>query len=242
MEGLFARGDRRLSGLLEAAYRQGCRFDGWSDHFRFDKWLSAAEEVGLDLNFYTTRPRNSAEPLPWDHIDMRIEKNYLISEWEKSITGELTPDCRWGECQACGVCDFESIEPKVFTEPGKSITASIAKATVEPFYLTYRVFYSKLGPARFFGHLEQVNIFLRAIRRAGIPLKYSEGFHPMPKVSFDDPLPLGMASLSESFCITVPDKFSPKEVKELINLELPEGLMVFDVQLALQKRSYRIVG
>jgi radical SAM family uncharacterized protein/radical SAM-linked protein len=235
LEGLFARGDRRLSGLLEAAYRKGCRFDGWSDHFRFDKWVSAAKEVGLDLNFYTTRQRSLAEPLPWDHIDMRIDKNYLLAEWEKSMKGELTADCRWGECQACGVCDFESIAPKVFSEPEKPTAAPLAKGATVPFYLTYRVFYSKLGPARFFGHLEQVNIFLRAIRRAGIPLKYSEGFHPMPKVSFDDPLPLGMGSLSESFCMTVPDKFSPKEVKDLINLELPQGLTVIDVQLALKK-------
>jgi radical SAM family uncharacterized protein/radical SAM-linked protein len=238
LEGLFARGDRRLSRLLEVAYRKGCRFDGWSDHFRFDKWLSAAEEMGFDLDFYTTRPRDPAEPLPWDHIDMRIEKAYFRSEWEKSITGVLTPDCRWGDCQTCGVCDFDLIEPKVFTgDPETRGTVAAPKKVAEPFYLTYQIFYSKQGAARFFGHLEQVSIFLRAIRRAGISLKYSEGFHPMPKISFDDPLPLGMASLSESFSITVPESFSPKEVKEKINLQLPQGLKVVDVHLVLQKKK-----
>ncbi|MFH0730831.1 MAG: TIGR03960 family B12-binding radical SAM protein [Pseudomonadota bacterium] len=237
LEGLFARGDRRLSGLLEVAYRQGCRFDGWSDHFRFDKWLSAAEEVCLDFNFYTTRSRHFGEPLPWDHLDMGIDKNYFRSEWEKSMTGQLTPDCRWGDCQICGVCDFKSIEPKIF--PAQRVPTAVAtrKETAEPLYLTYRISYSKQGAARFFGHLEQVNIFLRAFRRAGIPIKYSEGFHPMPKVSFDNPLPLGMESLSESFNITVADRFSPIEVKELVNLELPQGLKIFDVHLALQKKK-----
>jgi radical SAM family uncharacterized protein/radical SAM-linked protein len=238
LEGVYARGDRRLSGLLEKAYKKGCRFDGWSDHFRYDKWISAAEEAGLDLSFYTTRPRDPKERLPWDHIDMRIEKTYFLTEWEKSTTGQLTPDCRWGDCQRCGVCDFDTIKPKVFMDdPGKAAPLPAPKRAAEPPYLTYRIFYSKLGEARFFGHLEQVNIFLRAIRRAGIPIKYSEGFHPMPKVSFDDPVPLGTASLSESFSITVPDFFSPKELKERINIQLPQGLKVFDVRLAPQKKK-----
>ena len=239
LEGLFARGDRRLSGLLESAYQRGCRFDGWSDHFRFDKWIAAAEESDLDVRFYTTRQRDFEEPLPWDHISMGIDKRYFRSEWEKSVSGVLTPDCRWGDCQHCGVCDFESIEPRVFTcdSGASSNTSTSGGETIEPFYLTYRVFYSKQGTARFFGHLEQVNIFLRAIRRAGIPIKYSEGFHPMPKISFDDPLPLGMASKSEFFNITVPDHFSPKELKEKINLQLPQGLKISEVYLAPQKKK-----
>jgi radical SAM family uncharacterized protein/radical SAM-linked protein len=239
LEGLFARGDRRLSALLEAAYRKGCCFDGWSDHFQFDKWRAAAEEIGLDVCFFTTRPRDFQEPLPWDHIQTGIDKHYFCSEWDKSITGELTADCRWGNCQRCGVCDFDSIKPKVFTcdSDGISNAGVTSREASDPFYLTYRVFYSKDGAARFFGHLEQVNIFLRAIRRAGIPIKYSEGFHPMPKISFDDPLPLGMASVSEFFNITIPDLFSPKEIREKINIELPQGLTIFEVQLAPHKKK-----
>lgn len=240
LEGIWARGDRRLCHLLEVAYRNGCRFDGWSDQFRYDRWLAAFDESAVDIDFYTTRPRQASEPLPWDHIDMRVDTAYLISEWKKSVTGESTPDCRHGDCQTCGVCDFKRIEPKVFSRDEKTTDdppSGKRRESSGPFYRKLRLFYSKQGDARFFGHLELVNIFLRAIRRAGIPVKYSEGFHPLPKVSFDDPLPLGMASLEESFYIMVPGHISPGEVKDRINPQLTRGLTVFAVQLAPKKNK-----
>ncbi|MDX9785674.1 MAG: TIGR03960 family B12-binding radical SAM protein [Desulfobacterales bacterium] len=238
LEGLWARGDRRLSELLEAAYQQGCLFDGWSDQFRYDRWQRALEQTGLNADFYITRNRNPLEPLPWDHIDMRINKAYLIGELEKSLTGAETPDCRYGNCQGCGVCDFEQIEPKVFSgcpsdsEPARPATE---KKEIPIIYQKLYLRYKKIGEARFLGHLELVNMLLRAIRRAGIPLKYTEGFHPMPKVSFDDPPPLGMASEDESFTIIVPSHISTGVVMEKINAHLANGLSVFDVQLIPMK-------
>lgn len=240
LEGIWARGDRRLSDLLEVAYHNGCRFDGWSDQFQYDRWIDAFDESKIDIDFYTTRARQVNEPLPWDHIDMRVDTAYLISEWNKSATGDSTPDCRHGDCQTCGVCDFKQIEPKVFAWDANTTgdpPRDKKKEPSQPSYRKIRLFYSKQDDARFFGHLELVNIFLRAIRRAGIPVKYSQGFHPMPKVSFDDPLPLGMASLEESFYIMVPGHIAPGDVKDRINSQLTRGLTVFDVQLAPKKNK-----
>jgi radical SAM-linked protein len=104
-------------------------------------------------------------------------------------------------------------------------------------YKTLHISYARRGPAQYFGHLELVNIFLRAIRRACIPVKYSEGFHPMPKVSFHDPLPIGMESQGESFYITVADSVKPGEIPHRLNPYLPEGIQVLDCQIALSRSA-----
>jgi radical SAM family uncharacterized protein/radical SAM-linked protein len=227
LEGLWARGDRRLSKLLLAAYNKGCRFDGWSDQFQYGKWVEAIEEVGINADFFVTRSRDIDEPLPWDPIDMGIEKSFLKKEWKKATEEAVTPDCREDACSQCGVCDHKTIRPRL--EKDEATTNLFLKKELKPeasFLKKLTVTYEKLGPARFFGHLELVNIFIRAIRRSRIPVFYSQGFHPMPKISFDDPLPLGYESLKETFQMKVSGGYCHDNVAERLNKELPEGLRV----------------
>ncbi len=105
LEAVFARGDRRLSNVLISAYKKGCKFDGWADHFNFDLWMEAFKENNIDPAFYANRKRNYDEILPWDHIDIGVKKEYLMNEREKAMRGELTRDCRAG-CTNCGVMDL----------------------------------------------------------------------------------------------------------------------------------------
>lgn len=106
IEAVFARGDRRLADVLERAYRLGCRFDGWSDQFRYDLWLRAFEETGVDPAFYALRERPVGEVFPWDHLDCGVTKSFLAREREKAARGETTHDCRKG-CVGCGVNRYE---------------------------------------------------------------------------------------------------------------------------------------
>ncbi len=232
MEGLWARGDRRLSRLLLRAYEKGCRFDGWSDHFQYEKWREAIQETETDADFFVTRKRDIKEPLPWDHVDCRVTKKFLGNEWEKAEKGELTHDCRTEKCTMCGVCDHDTIKPR-FAEIGKSLNPYSKRKpnNEQDFYKTISVLFSKLGPARFFGHLELMNIMNRAIRRAHIPVAYSQGFHPLPKVSFDDPLPLGYESREEFFRMRVPVNFRQESLVGLLNEQLPAGLRVHDCRI-----------
>ena len=230
IEGLWSRGDRRLLPVLITAYQKGCRFDGWSDSFRFDLWEAALVENDVDPGFFITRPRVLDEPLPWDHIDMRIDTQFLREEWDKAMRGELTPDCRWGDCQGCGVCDFTDIQPHVFDHPDQIPDSPGTEINTD--FHRIRVTYSKQDDARFFGHLEMVNLFLRAFRRAGIDVRYTEGFHPKPKVSFSDPLPIGMESEGEVFDIWIPKHMTLDGVSEKVNSELPMGLRVAAVRVA----------
>ena len=161
LEGVWARGDRRLSRLLVAAYQKGCKFDRWSDHFRYDLWENAFAEEGVDPGFYTTRTRDVCEPLPWDHIHTQVTKIFLNDEWERAVRGAFTGDCRVDDCNQCGVCDFEKIEP--VTHPdfiGNAVEMRPSKFGQQATFKKLSVFYSKLDAARYFGHLELVNIFL----------------------------------------------------------------------------------
>lgn len=101
-EAVFARGDRRCGRLLYEAFRAGCKFDGWTEHFRPEAWEIAFERSGIDKDFYTTRKCEFDEILPWDIIDSGISKRFLINEAQKAVKEEITPDCRNG-CTGCGM-------------------------------------------------------------------------------------------------------------------------------------------
>ncbi len=105
LEGVFARGDRRLTKVLIKAYEKGCKFDGWREYFDYDKWMEAFKECNVDPSFYANRKREYDEVLPWDFIDIGVSKRYLVNEREKASRGETTPDCRI-KCTGCGIAKF----------------------------------------------------------------------------------------------------------------------------------------
>jgi radical SAM-linked protein len=188
-------------------------------------WREAFDATQIDPGFYTTRNRNIDEPLPWDHIDMKVTKAFLQEELKKSLAAGKTLDCRSDNCNACGVCDFNKIAPITFDACVEPQTSSRAEKGTNV-YKTLRLIYQKTDQARFFGHLELMNIFLRALRRANIRLKYSQGFHPMPKISFEDPLPLGTEGQNEVFYLSVDEKVTADEIITGLNRQLPAGLKI----------------
>lgn len=108
IEGLLARGDRRVGRVIEAVWRAGGTFDGWSEHFDFDRWVRCAEEqltpLGVDLAWFTTRERPVTEVLPWDHLDLGLDRNWLWQDYQDALAGRAVHDCRWDDCNDCGVC------------------------------------------------------------------------------------------------------------------------------------------
>ena len=101
LEAVFARGDRRLAKVIETAWKNGCKFDGWDEYFNFDAWMNAFTECGLDPEFYANRTRSYDEVLPWDHMDYGISKKFLIRESEKAKQAQTTAHCR-EQCAGCG--------------------------------------------------------------------------------------------------------------------------------------------
>jgi len=129
IEGLLARGDRRVGAVIERVWRQGQRFDGWSEHFSFQRWVEAAAEVlphagdpcgagqrytvDVDLDWYTTRERDENEVLPWDHLDSGLDKEWLWKDWQDALNEYEQDDCRWTPCFDCGVCPSMDTEIQV---------------------------------------------------------------------------------------------------------------------------------
>jgi len=108
IEALLARGDRRVGAVIQRVWENGQRFDGWSEHFSYDRWVQAAQEVlpahGVDLDWFTTRERDEQEVLPWDHLDSGLDKEWLWQDWQDSLREFEQDDCRWTPCFDCGVC------------------------------------------------------------------------------------------------------------------------------------------
>ena len=107
LEGVFARGDRRLGEVIIKAVEKGCQFDSWADHFKFDKWMEAFKECGIDPDFYNLRERSYDEVLPWEHIDIGVTKKFLMNENEKAKAEITTPHCR-EKCAGCGAAAFKA--------------------------------------------------------------------------------------------------------------------------------------
>lgn len=106
LEGILARGDRKICDVLERVYRKGAIFDAWSEYFRYDLWMEAFEELGMDPEFYTLRERSFEELLPWDFINAGVSRKFLEKEWERAMKGEVTPNCRM-KCSGCGAGTYK---------------------------------------------------------------------------------------------------------------------------------------
>ena len=105
LEGVFARGDRKVGKVIEEAYRLGCLYDSWSESFDNEKWMQAFANTGVDIEFYTMRKRSMDELFPWDFIDIGVTKNFLKKEWERAMNAQITPNCRM-QCSGCGAAKF----------------------------------------------------------------------------------------------------------------------------------------
>jgi radical SAM family uncharacterized protein/radical SAM-linked protein len=227
LEGVFARGDRRLGRVLEAAVDRGCRFDGWSDHFDFDRWQAAFAATGVEAEWYL-RERAEDEILPWDHLDCGVPKAFFLGERRQALAGAATPDCRGG-CTGCQVCDCDEVRMRLTAAaavPLPGIPAPPAAGEGEKYKVRLRV--RKDGRARFASHLEFMTVIHRAARRAGIPVRFSGGFHPAPRISFPDALPTGVESDAEIIDLELHRPWSARETVEALNAQLPAGIRVLE--------------
>jgi len=230
LEGVLARGDRRLAQVLRTVQARGGRFEGWSEQLDLSLWLKTLAEAGLDPAAYL-RERAVNEVLPWSHLSSRVTTDYFLHERERALAGQTTPDCREEACGQCGVCDFERIEPRLCGDARRLSEVPPVKpgaGEVQRLFMNY----AKEGPARYLSHLETVDAFTRGLRRAGLKPRLSQGFHPLPKLSFATPLPVGLASLDEHLEVDLIDPPAPDEVLARLAEVLPRGFRLLKVRPA----------
>jgi radical SAM-linked protein len=317
LEGVFARGDRRLADVIETAQASGARFDGWSDRCRIPLWEAALAAHNLEADTYLRR-RLLDETLPWDHLDAGLSKKFLQQDLARAVEGQLTPDCSVERCTYCGACDFKTLRnidyhpegakggehrgaqvsrwaevlvptddpedplPAWETRMWRGIRTRVAarraarepiaprptaratdpllpsaiaddlsaapamggegnaeewlgavpsalSPTIAPVPVVQRVRlrYRKVGAARFISTRELGTVFFRAVRRAALPIAFSNGHHPMPRIAFGPALPVGVSSDDEFVDLELVERRDPTAVLALLAHELPQGLEPF---------------
>lgn len=223
LEAVLSRGGKETADLLLAAVETGAYLDGWSEHFDFSLWLDAFEMTGLSPDQLASRSFEKDSPLPWDQIDAGPRKGFLWKEYERAVSNERTPDCNRDRCHGCGMgCNPGEYLSKpvsrsfrIETESGKRFSP-----------VRVRVEFEKVGALGVLSHLELITTLARGLRRASVPLVYSEGYSPSPKLSFGPPLSVGVEGLREYFDMEVYPPFDLHKNIELINKHLPQGLSV----------------
>jgi radical SAM-linked protein len=171
------------------------------------------------------RAREVDEVLPWDHLDAGVSREFLLKERHLAYQGRQTPDCREAGCQECGVCAHGDLDLRLAQTPGdKPAARPLAIEPTQPAW--YRLTYARLDNSRWLGHLETVTAWYRSLRRSGLPLSFSSGFHPLPRVAFHGALPVGVESLAETLDLELAAPMGECLLVRTINQALPPGMKV----------------
>ena len=241
LEAVFARGDRRLSKALIEANRRGIKFDAWEETFDYDKWMDVFETVGIDPSFYANRTIPDDEILPWDMISAGISKEFLLSERHKAQKAVATPSCK-EKCSGCGVnklvdkkyCRWCPGHPESSDSAGritsdrpviKKNAGEERKGPVRP-ARQVRIRFRKEGPMLYISHLDLTKTVMRAVNRSGLPVYYSEGFNPKPKLIFGPPLSVGCGGEDEVLDLKMMESVSNDEIMEKLSPVMPAGIVM----------------
>ncbi|MCP4582745.1 MAG: TIGR03960 family B12-binding radical SAM protein [candidate division Zixibacteria bacterium] len=224
IEGILGRGDRRMADVIYKAFKNGACLDGWSEHFEFERWEKAITDCGYTIDDLL-QARYAHQPLPWEHIDKGIPNKFLLDERERSLNGELPP----------GAAARKDRQQQNRDSFGYGRTAKKrATQTAVPTKTKIRLKYSRDETMRFYSHLDLLRLFTRTLKRAKIPVAYSQGYHPHMKLSFGPPLPLGFSSEAEYLDIQLDSPFERSHLARLGNC-LPPGVNIIATKLAFSK-------
>ncbi len=229
VEGLLASGDSGLGRVILGAWQAGSRFDAWTDQFDFDLWRRCFDAEGIDVESVFEK-KDISQSLPWDHIGGGVSKDFLIDEARRATLGVLTPDCRTGQCSECGACPGPTPGVRARKLQTDAIFELRPQKEEADIRIRFRVRFAKTEPMILASHLDVARCIQRGLRRAGVPLCYSRGFSPHPRVSFGPPLPLGV--LGESEYLDVFFSRPPEDGWiEQVNSCLPGGVRLLEARM-----------
>lgn len=233
LEACITRGDEDMAKVIYRAWQNGAIFDAWNENWDFSKWQAAFEDTGFQPSRFLGK-KNPEADLPWDFIDIGVCKEFLKSEYEKSLKGELSRDCR-DLCSLCGACDDRA--QTVNASPPKPLALDPAPIHAQKEYniqiqYRYRVGYQKTGLLRFISHLDWMRMLFRRIAVLELPTVFTMGFSPHPKVSLSPPLPVGVESMAEYFDISFYEEYSAERImREFQKTQIPDFVLTECVRI-----------
>jgi radical SAM family uncharacterized protein/radical SAM-linked protein len=246
VEDFIGRGDRRLAPVIEAAWRAGAGLDAWfeSAERSHAAWRSAIVAAGLEGRYRDLEmgdwqaaaamdaadlDRFCDQPLPWDHIDTGLSKRWLAEDLGRALEAATVPDCSFEGCSHCGVCgpdlghNIAIPPPPIPTRLPQQPPASVRVQRL-------RFQFSKTGSLALIGHLDTLRLLERALRRSQIPISHTGGFHPLPRIHFGQPLPLGSEGLAEWLELELIAPLQPQAALTALQSQLPSEFQLLAAQ------------
>ena len=254
MEDFVGRGDRRLAPVIEAAWRAGAGMDAWFEALdrTYTAWTSAIAASGLEGRYRhmelgswsaataldsTDLEAFCQQPLPWDHIDSGLDKRWLAEDLQRALQASVVPDCSFEGCSECGVCGPD-LGNNVVVPPPAVPAAKPQQAPPSARVSRIRFRFSKTGPMALLSHLDLVRLLERALRRSGLPVSFTGGFHPLPRLQLALALPLGVEGEGEWMDLEFLEAVDAAEVMDRWQRTLPPGLQLLSArEVAVSSRS-----
>ena len=260
MEDFVGRGDRRLAPVIEAAWRAGAGMDAWFEALdrTYEAWTGAIAAAGLQGRYRAMELGSWSavaalerhdlqafcrQPLPWDHIDSGIEKQWLAGDLQQALAATVVPDCSFDGCSSCGVCGPD-LGHNVVVPPPSVPEARPQRSPASERICRIRFRFSKTGAMALLSHLDLVRLFERALRRSGLPVSFTGGFHPLPRLQLALALPLGVEAEGEWMDLEFTEPVDPQVAQESWQTRLPPGLRLLaaeEVPVSSPSLSQRIV-
>ncbi|MCZ8127559.1 MAG: TIGR03960 family B12-binding radical SAM protein [Microcystis sp. LE19-114.1B] len=242
MEDFIGRGDRSLGKVVLRAWQLGAGMDAWWDNTEkaYQAWSQAIEESGLtwkyrqveqgEWNIFADTDKDILErPLPWDHLDTGIDKKWLEEDLKRALDAATVPDCSFEGCSHCGVCSVDFGHNIVIEAPPIPAFAGHFQPNQERAQ-RIRVWFGKIGEMALVSHLDLVRLFDRVVRRAAIPISFTGGFHPGPRISIANALSLGATSSGEIVDFELTKVMDLETFKQQLIAQLPADLPVYQVE------------
>ena len=242
MEDFIGRSDRSLGKVVLRAWQLGAGMDAWWDNTEkaYQAWSQAIEESGLtwkyrqveqgEWNIFADTDKDILErPLPWDHLDTGIDKKWLQEDLKRALDAATVPDCSFEGCSHCGVCSVDFGHNIVIEAPAIPAFAGHFQPNQERAQ-RIRVWFGKIGEMALVSHLDLVRLFDRVVRRAAIPISFTGGFHPGPRISIANALSLGATSSGEIVDFELTKVMDLETFKQQLRAQLPADLPVYQVE------------
>jgi radical SAM-linked protein len=261
MEDFVGRGDRRLAAVIEAAWRAGAGLDAWFEAAdrTYAAWTGAIEAAGLGGRYRAHEMGEwaatlalseadletfCAQPLPWDHIDSGVDKRWLAEDLQRALAAAVVPDCSFEGCSNCGVCGPDLGHNVVIPPPAIPQQRPQRPPNSERLQrLRFR--FAKTGSLGLLSHLDLVRMLERALRRSRLPVSFTGGFHPLPRLQFALALPLGAEAQGEWMDLEMAEWQDPAWVRQRLQAQLTSEFnlqSVVEVPLAGPSLSQELVG
>lgn len=232
LEAVFTRGDKRLNKLVELAWKKGSYLDAWDEHFNKQLWIEAANELNINFHDYSSNQIDLESELPWDIIDIGVEKNWLKNEYKKAMENATTAPCD-EKCSNCGICKNTDIKKDIksnLIEKRENYSDKVYfDKRINEQTCKYRLKIAKYGTLKYISHLDWQSLVYKAVRKAKLDIAFTQGFNPSPKISIGIALPLFVESICEYIDIELFENLPEEKLMEKLNEKLPENSQIFKI-------------